>query len=89
MLFDRIFRRNTMTCTEVFEALQSYLDGEVDADEARRIAVHLDRCTPCEHESHVFGRIKHSLSTRRREVDPAVLDALTSYSRRLAQGEEV
>ncbi|MEM7340019.1 MAG: zf-HC2 domain-containing protein [Actinomycetota bacterium] len=89
MLFDRIFRRNQMTCGEVMEVLQAYLDGEVDADQARRIAAHLDRCAACDNEASVFGRIKVSLSTRQRSVDPQILDALTSYSQRLAQGEEV
>lgn len=68
-----------LSCHEVMEVLQSYLDGETDATTARRVAAHLKNCTDCDTESHVYVSIKASLANRRRDVDPAVLDALRSF----------
>lgn len=83
-LLDRLFRRG-MSCTDVLEVLQSYLDDETDLRVARRVAAHLDRCGPCERESHTFQRIKESLGRRRRPVDPEVLAALADYGQRLLE----
>jgi anti-sigma factor RsiW len=69
------------------EVLQAYLDGEVDAATARRIAVHLDRCTPCENESDVYERIKVSLSHRRSEIDPDVAAALDEFIQQLMRDD--
>ena len=63
--------------------LQSYLDGEVDEQTARMVAGHLDECTKCDHESQVYVKIKESLATRQRPVDPKVLDALRQFGQNL------
>ncbi len=76
------FRRGP-SCDEVMEVLQAYLDGEVDVDTARMVAGHLDDCAACSNESEVYQRIKDSLSTRRREIDPEVRAALEAFSRDL------
>ena len=34
-------------CSEVLALLYGFLDGEVSADDRRRIAEHLDECGPC------------------------------------------
>jgi len=86
MSMGTFFRRGP-SCTEVLEQLQAYLDGEIEAGPARRIASHLQRCDSCEGESLVFVQIKVSLTRVRREVDTEVLDALAKYGSRLMQNE--
>ncbi len=77
-LRDKLFRRG-LSCSEVLEVLQSYLDGETDADVARQVAAHLDNCDHCDRESDVYVRIKTSLASKRRTTDPEVLAALTRF----------
>lgn len=86
MMLSRILRRG-MSCEQVMEVLQSYLDGEIDTPTARFVATHLDRCPPCEHESHVYERIKTSLGRRRVELDETVAQALADYIERVTKGE--
>jgi anti-sigma factor RsiW len=75
-----------MSCGEVLDVLQSYIDGEIDAEVARQVATHLTNCDHCDHESHVYVRIKASLRRRRDDVDPDVLAALSDYGHRLLEG---
>ena len=86
LMFGRLFRRN-MTCADVLDVLQSYIDGETDEDTARKVLAHLDACPPCERQSAVFIRIKASLSRRSKPIDPEVMQALTSFGERVARGE--
>ncbi len=79
--------RGRPSCEEIMEVLQAYLDGEVDADEARRVAGHLEDCTECDRESQVYQSIKQSLARRRREVDPQVLAALRQFGEELESAE--
>lgn len=89
MIFDKLFRRfrADISCDEVMAVLQSYLDGEVDATTARRVAGHLHACTDCGPESEVYRRIKTSLASAEAPVDPEVLASLRSFSERLMAGE--
>lgn len=79
--------RGGPSCDEVMEVLQSYLDGEVDAETARRVAGHLESCTDCELESDVYDRIKQSLTDTAAPVDPAVMASLRAFSGRLVTEE--
>lgn len=75
--------RRGMTCGEVLEVLQGYLDDEIDEKTARQVAAHLESCTECERESEVYRNIKSSLARRRAPVDPQVLAALQSFGEQL------
>lgn len=77
----------TPSCKEALEGLQSYLDGEVDEETARRMASHLDRCTDCDVEAEVYRKIKSSLNNASEPVDPDVLASLHAFSARLVAGE--
>lgn len=83
----QFFRPDGLSCAEVMEVLQAYLDGEVDAETARKVAEHLDRCDMCDDESEVFRNIKHSLASRNEPVDPDVMANLRAFSDRLVSGE--
>lgn len=84
MVFRRLFRKE-LSCQEVMEVLQSYLDGETDAAVARDVAAHLAKCPLCEGESQIYDRIRASLSHRQVAVDPQVMQALNSFSQQLIQ----
>ncbi len=79
--------RGGPSCDEIMEVLQSYLDGEVDAETAREVAGHLEACTDCDAESDVFRSIKTSLANSAEPVDPDVLASLRAFSDRLVAGE--
>lgn len=79
--------RGGPSCDEVMEVLQSYLDGEIDAETARKVAGHLEGCTDCDTESNVYRNIKASLAKSAEPVDPEVLASLRAFSDRLVTGE--
>lgn len=82
-LLKRLFGGDDLTCEEVMEVLQAYLDGEVDLETAQRVATHLDRCEACTTESDVYDRIKASLASQRRPIDPDVRSQLEQFTRNL------
>lgn len=83
-----LFRRDKgLSCDQVMEVLQSYLDGETDADTAKKVASHLPDCQDCDLESKVYKRIKMSLNERPDTIDPQVLSSLRSFADRVARGE--
>jgi anti-sigma factor (TIGR02949 family) len=75
--------RGSLSCGEVLEVIQSYIDGEIDAATARKVAAHLDRCPPCTREERIYAQIKTSLAGRRLHVDVNVLEQLMSFGERL------
>lgn len=77
-LFNKL--RGGQSCEEILEVLQSYLDGETDEEVARQVAGHLSSCTECDRESQVYLGIKASLASRRKSVDPEVMEALRQFS---------
>jgi predicted anti-sigma-YlaC factor YlaD len=78
-LLKSLFRKG-MSCDEVMELLQAYLDNESSTqEEADAVAKHLADCKACDRESQVYKDIKASLATRQRPVDPQILSALREY----------
>jgi anti-sigma factor (TIGR02949 family) len=75
--------RGAVSCSDVLKVIQAYIDGEIDASTARKVASHLDTCHPCKEEEVIYERIKSSLHRRRHEVDMDVLEQLMSYGERL------
>lgn len=80
-LLDRL--RGSMSCGDVLKVIQSYIDGEIDANTARKVAAHLEQCHHCADEEHIYAQIKTSLAKRRHHVDMDVLEQLMSYGERL------
>lgn len=84
----KFLRRNRdLSCEQIMEVLQGYLDGQVDENTARRVAAHLDKCELCGPEADLFVRIKDRLAHSQQAVDPEVLASLHSYGQRVAQGD--
>ena len=75
--------RGSLSCSDVLKVIQAYIDGEIDANTARKVANHLDSCHPCKEEELIYEQIKTSLHRRRHEVDMDVLDQLMSFGERL------
>ena len=77
-----------LNCHQVSELLQSFLDGEIDAVRADRIAAHLDDCRRCGLEAETYEHIKSSLAARRPEVPDESVERLRAFGMRLVHGEE-
>ncbi len=86
MMLNKLFRRG-MSCSDVLEVLQSYLDGETDEETARQVLMHLDRCERCDDETEVYRQIKGSLSKKAPVLDPEIMSALHRFGERVARGE--
>lgn len=80
-------RRPDVDCREVGKVLQSYLDDDVEADFAAKIAAHLEACRDCGLEAETYRQIKTSLAAKMPEVDPAALERLRAFGDRLTAGE--
>jgi anti-sigma factor RsiW len=77
-----------MSCHQVGEVLQQYLDGQIDSERAGRIEAHLDECRRCGMEAETYERIKTTLAEQRPEVPAESVDRLREFGQRLARGED-
>ena len=77
-----------MSCHQVGEVLQQYLDGQIDPERAGRIEAHLDECRRCGMEAETYERIKTTLAEQRPEVSAESVDRLREFGERLARGED-
>lgn len=86
----RLFRRSPapLSCLEVAEVLQQYLDDQADDDLARRISAHLDDCRRCGLEADTYRRIKRSLACHRGPVPDDTLERLREFADRLSRDGE-
>ncbi|MEZ5267824.1 MAG: zf-HC2 domain-containing protein [Microthrixaceae bacterium] len=75
-----------MSCAEVGEVLQQYLDGEYDSDRAPLVRAHLEVCKRCGLEASVYTDIKEALA---HQVEPPVesRDRLREFGERIAHGD--
>lgn len=84
----RLRRRHpdVATCRETGQALQTYLDGELDDLSARRIAAHLDMCRRCGMAAATYTEIKAALARKVTSVDNLALRRLRGFADDLAAG---
>jgi anti-sigma factor RsiW len=76
-----------MSCHQVAELLQTYLDSELDDDRARRVAAHLDDCRRCGLEAEVYEALRDSLQRRALLWEDEPVERLREFGQRLARGE--
>lgn len=76
-------RANEASCAEVAQALQSYLDGQVDDVTAQRVRHHLDRCRDCGLEAETYLVIKDALARQRSSIDPDAVERLRAFGQGL------
>ncbi len=70
---------DAITCHEVGQMLQSYLDGEVGPDRAQKVARHLEACRRCGLEASTYRRLKAALSGLSEDVDPEAVRRLQHF----------
>ena len=80
--------KRPMTCGEVGEWLQRYLDGDLDDRRSERLAAHLDDCRRCGLEADTYERIKRSLTDHQLSVPADSLARLREFGARIARGDE-
>lgn len=62
--WNRLFSRERgLSCHQVEQVLQEYLDGELDPEETPKVLAHLDQCRDCGLEADLYTRIKGTLQT--------------------------
>lgn len=78
----------TMSCRDVGLRLQTYLDGELDADRMERIKNHLDACVDCGLEADVFTSIKNDLASQALPVSSEALARLRAFSDKITEASD-
>lgn len=61
---------NSNTCNDVL--LNRYLDGDLDLDEKKRLAAHLDDCQPCRGQLAAMSNVARELRERVQQATDAV-----------------
>jgi len=77
--------RYAVTCGEIAQVLQTYLDGQVDEISAFRVARHLEACRRCGLEADTYLAIKEALARRVTDLDEGALARLRAFGSRLAE----
>ena len=77
--------RGRLGCRQVRRTLQSFLDGEVEALHAERVAAHLESCARCQVEAGLLARLIESLQRLRPDIDLAAYTRLVESTRRLTE----
>jgi anti-sigma factor (TIGR02949 family) len=67
-----------LTCAEVFERLNDYLDRELSAEEMERVREHLDTCVVCASEYAFEARVLEHVKDKLRRIDlpPALIERI-------------
>lgn len=74
-------------CNRVRKVLQSYLDGELDDDNAAFVAAHLEHCERCGIEADIYERVKASLAELHQAPDPSAVDRLRRFAESVPAAE--
>ena len=86
----RFWRRSgELTCREIGQVLQAFLDDELTDEDAPLVAAHLDQCRHCGLDSACYERIKAALAQPMPEgADPEAIDRLRRFGRDLAESDD-
>jgi len=74
-------------CHEVAAVLQSYLDGELEAQDADRVAAHLEHCHRCDIEATTVRKVIDAIQQQRPELDAGTYARLTGVLDELVGGD--
>lgn len=66
-------------CHQVAEVLQSYLDGELGAEDTERVAAHLEHCERCGIEAETVSRVIEAIRRQRPPLDAAGIERLAGF----------
>ncbi len=76
---------SAISCRQVGQDLQSFLDGESTEITAEALAAHLEACKDCGLEAEVYQKIKDALARRAPELADDSLARLHSFGKQLAE----
>ena len=71
-------------CMEVRRVISGFVDGEVDADFAAKIAEHLEDCRDCGLSADVYADIKRSLRSEPPTIDDEAITRLREFGSDIA-----
>lgn len=77
---------NRLSCLKALPLLQSFIDGELDADAAARVARHLENCRRCGLEMAIYRELQDSLR-KQIHVPEAALARLDQFVHSLEGGQ--
>ncbi len=80
----RIAREATrVSCRRVAKWIQSYLDGELDASQARSTAAHLEECRRCGLEARTYEALRVAIAAAgdaTTRLEPAAVHRLRAFA---------
>lgn len=87
-IFARLRRRRAamqVSCAEVAEVLQQFLDGELDDAHTPLVEAHLDHCRRCGIEASVYRDVIEALA-HRSDPPAATVQRLRAFGQQVAHG---
>ena len=73
----------TLQCREITDLLADYLEGELPADTARALEIHLEGCPPCIAFVNTYrSTVNAARRIREVEIPPELHDRLLSFLQR-------
>ena len=82
----RWWRGEQLSCRDVANVLQGYLDGELDELLARRVTRHLEMCVRCGMRAETYVEIKRALRHSTGSPPQDALHRLRAFAQDLAEG---
>lgn len=74
----------SVDCRQVMRTLQTFLDGELDPEQAGFVAAHLETCWGCGPESETLERVINAIRELRNDGDRAAYRRLAATAEWLA-----
>ncbi len=81
-----MWRRHSLSCRRVRRLMHGFLDGEIPAEQAERVAAHLDECVACGIEAEVLRDVVRAIGRQRPDLDPAAIVRLQAHVDRVVGG---
>ncbi|HYT29928.1 MAG TPA: mycothiol system anti-sigma-R factor [Actinomycetota bacterium] len=53
-----------ISCEEVLAEVERYVDGELDVERTRHLAIHLNECSPCLHRADFQRRLREIVRSK-------------------------
>lgn len=82
-----MIRLSRSECHQVAKVLQSYLDGEVEAETSSMVAAHLETCRKCGLEASTYQAIKSAIAAGTpdsSEPEPEAVERLRMFAEGLS-----
>lgn len=83
--FDRFRSPGGLSCRQVQQLVQSYLDGELHGPEVDKLTAHLHQCERCGVEAETYRRIKAALGS---PAPPRTIDRLRDFALAIPANED-